>query len=77
MINEQNNYEKLKSQKSHISRSFNSVEILILSQLSHIFASLPNPSDSQLKDLEFVFTFVWGNFRLRRTYLQKCITKVI
>ena len=46
------------------------LKTILLPQFNHIFASLPNPSDSQLKDLEswFFFKFVMGksNFRVKK-----------
>ena len=55
------------------------LKTLLLPQLSHIFASFPSPSDSQMKDLDF-FSHLLGEIlilELRSMYLQKCITKVI
>lgn len=53
------------------------LKTLLLPQLSHIFASFPSPSDSQLKNLDFFFTFVRGNnnFRVKKYVFTKIYNK--
>ena len=53
------------------------LKTLLLPQLSHIFASFPSPSDSQMKDLDFFFTFVRGNinFRVKKYVFTKMYNK--
>ena len=67
-----NSFEKLAGEKSHTLGKITVIKSLMLSRITHLFLSLPNPCNRFIKDLTLLFyKFIWNGKRdkIKRTTL--------